>query len=93
MTYFDLTSYTWQYTPADSIMRKIAIDEPSEACSHLVGRTAKGRQLGLAGFGISVGSFATQVRVMFTSLQSYQPYLTHTHYVCIYMTYLTERDD
>jgi hypothetical protein len=46
---------------ADAIMRKIAIDEPSEVCSHLMGRTVDGRQLGLPGFGISVGTFATQV--------------------------------
>lgn len=45
---------------SDAIMRKIAIDEPSEACSHLMGRTADGRQLGNTGFGISVGTFATQ---------------------------------
>ncbi len=46
---------------ADSIIRKLAIDEPSELCSHLMGRTIAGVQLGHPGFGISVGSFATQV--------------------------------
>lgn len=46
---------------ADAIMRKIATDEPSAVCCHLMGRTVDGRQLGLSGFGISVGSFATQV--------------------------------
>lgn len=45
---------------SDAIMRKIAINEPSEVCSHLMGRTVGGRQLGHSGFGISVGSFATQ---------------------------------
>ena len=45
---------------SDALMRKIATDEPSEACSHLMGRTAEGRQLGYAGYGLSVGSFATQ---------------------------------
>lgn len=45
---------------ADAIMRKIAIDEPSEACSHLMGKTKDGRQLGHSGFGISFGSFASQ---------------------------------
>lgn len=45
---------------SDAIMRKIAIDEPSEACCHLMGRTITGRQLGHPGYGISVGSFATQ---------------------------------
>lgn len=47
---------------ADALIRKIAVDEPSEACSHLMGRTLSGRQLGHPGFGLSVGSFATQVR-------------------------------
>lgn len=45
---------------ADAVIRKIAIDEPSEICSHLMGKTVDGRQLGLPGFGISVGTFATQ---------------------------------
>lgn len=74
-------------------MRKIAIDEPSEACSHLVGRTAKGRQLGLAGFGISVGSFATQVRIMITLpyIVSILPY-TPTMHACLH-TVMTERDN
>eukprot|EP01033_Poteriospumella_lacustris_P010457 gene10460-7435_t len=49
---------------ADAIMRKVAIDEPSEACSHLMGRSANNRQLGYAGFGISVGSFATQCETL-----------------------------
>lgn len=41
-------------------MRKIAIDQPSEMCSHLMGRTSNGRQLGLPGFGIGISTFATQ---------------------------------
>lgn len=45
---------------ADAIMRQIATDEPSVMCSHLMGRTITGRQLGRPGYGISVGSFATQ---------------------------------
>lgn len=45
---------------SDSIFRQIAIDEPSEACCHAVGRTVDGRQLGLPGFGIGVGTFAAQ---------------------------------
>jgi thiol-disulfide isomerase/thioredoxin len=49
---------------SDAIMRKVAIDEPSEACTHLMGRTARNRQLGNAGFGVSVGSFATQCETL-----------------------------
>jgi hypothetical protein len=45
---------------ADVVVRKRAYNEPSEACSHLMGQTRDGRQLGVPGFGISVGSFATQ---------------------------------
>ena len=45
---------------ADAVIRKIATDEPSEACSHLMGKTVSGRQLGHPGFGISVSTFATQ---------------------------------
>ena len=46
---------------ADAVIRKLAIDEPSEMCSHLLGQTIAGVQLGHPGFGLSVGSFATQV--------------------------------
>lgn len=49
---------------ADALMRKIAVDEPSEMCSHLMGRTVSGRQLGHPGFGISVGTFATQCETL-----------------------------
>ena len=45
---------------ADAIIRKIAVHEPSEVCSHLMGKTVSGRQLGHPGFGISVGTFASQ---------------------------------
>ena len=34
---------------SDALMRKIAIDQPSVMCSHLIGKTASGRQLGLSG--------------------------------------------
>jgi len=50
---------------SDALMRKLAVDEPSEVCAHLTGRRADGRQLGLTGFGISVSSFATQVHFDF----------------------------
>jgi hypothetical protein len=43
-------------------MRQVAVIEPSVVCTHLMGRTAGGKQLGLPGFGISIGTFATQVR-------------------------------
>lgn len=45
---------------ADALMRKRALDEPSEACSHLMGQCRDGRQLGMTGFGIGVDSFAAQ---------------------------------
>ena len=41
-----------------------AIDHPSPACTHLMGKTADGKQLGHAGYGLSVGSFATQTETM-----------------------------
>eukprot|EP00957_Ditylum_brightwellii_P154233 11737264-Ditylum_brightwellii.AAC.1 len=41
-------------------MRRRAIDVPSEVCSHLMGQTRDGKQLGHMGFGLSVGTFATQ---------------------------------
>lgn len=49
---------------SDAIIRKEAIDEPSEFCCHLLGRTREGRQLGHPGFGISVGTFATQCETL-----------------------------
>jgi hypothetical protein len=45
---------------ADSVMRRAATDHPSAACCHLFGCTSKGKQLGLPGYGISVGCFASQ---------------------------------
>ncbi len=48
---------------SDVIIRRRAFNEPSEACSHLMGLTRDGRQLGHPGFGISVGTFATQVNI------------------------------
>lgn len=56
---------------SDAIIRKIAIDEPSEACTHLMGKTASGRQLGHPGYGVSVGSFATQSE----TIESHSPEL------------------
>ena len=45
---------------ADSVMRRAATDHPSAACTHLFGCTTKGKQLGLPGYGLDVGSFAVQ---------------------------------
>jgi hypothetical protein len=56
---------------ADAIVRRIAIDEPSAACSHLSGRTVTGRQMGTPGFGLSVANFATQSE----TLEIYSPEL------------------
>ena len=41
---------------SDALMRKIAIDQPSVMCSHLIGKTASGRQLGLSGNNHSITS-------------------------------------
>jgi hypothetical protein len=49
---------------ADSIIRKEATDEPSECSTHFIGKTVSGRQLGHSGFGISVGTFATQCETL-----------------------------
>ena len=45
---------------SDAIIRKLATDQPSEVCSHLMGKTIFNRQLGHPGFGISISTFATQ---------------------------------
>lgn len=37
-----------------------ATDRPSEVCSHLMGQSRDGRQLGIYGFGIGVAGFAQQ---------------------------------
>lgn len=50
---------------ADAIIRQVAVDEPSEASAQLSGKTVQGRQLGVPGFGISIGSYATQVCTYF----------------------------
>jgi hypothetical protein len=49
---------------ADAIIRRRATDKPSEACTHLMGQDKYGRQLGIFGFGIGVGSFATQTETV-----------------------------
>ena len=45
---------------ADVVMHKLAVDEPSECCAHLLGLTVEGRQLGHTGYGIGVNHFASQ---------------------------------
>jgi len=49
---------------ADAVMRRRASDLPSEVCSHLMGQTRDGRQLGLPGYGLSPSSFATQTETI-----------------------------
>ena len=56
---------------ADAIIRRRATDRPSEACTHLMGQDRCGRQLGIFGFGIGVGNFATQSE----SVEIYTPEL------------------
>lgn len=56
---------------ADAVMRRRATDLPSEVCSHLLGQTRDGRQLGVPGYGISTSSFATQTE----TIESHTPEL------------------
>ena len=49
---------------ADAVIRRRAYDEPSEACAQLMGQNKSGKQLGVFGFGIGVGSFATQTETI-----------------------------
>lgn len=49
---------------SDAVMRRRAVDQPSEVCVHLMGQTREGKQLGIPGFGLSVSSFATQTETM-----------------------------
>ena len=49
---------------ADVVMRRRATVEPSPACVHLMGQTLRGRQLGVAGFGVSVDAFVAQAETM-----------------------------
>ena len=49
---------------SDVIMRLTAVDHPSPVCTHLMGKTTSGKQLGHSGYGLSVGSFATQTDTM-----------------------------
>ena len=53
---------------SDVMMRVLAVDAPLEACSQLCGKTVLGKQLGSPGFGISTGTFATQVGIYCTCL-------------------------
>ena len=49
---------------SDAIIRRRAIDNPSVACSLLMGLDVNGRQLGVQGFGIGVGLFASQTETI-----------------------------
>ena len=49
---------------ADVVMRRRAAREPSAACVHLMGQTLRGRQLGVAGFGVGVDNFVRQAETM-----------------------------
>jgi len=48
----------------DAVLRRLATDRPSELSGILMGMTADGRQLGIAGFGCSVGTFSEQTETM-----------------------------
>jgi hypothetical protein len=49
---------------SDAVLRRLATDRPSELSGILMGCTADGRQLGVAGFGTSVSTFAEQTETM-----------------------------
>ena len=48
----------------DVMLRSAATDHPSAVCTHLMGQTTSGKQLGCPGYGIDVGSFAVQTETM-----------------------------
>ena len=48
----------------DVMLRCAATDHPSAVCTHLLGQTTSGKQLGCPGYGIDVGSFAVQTETM-----------------------------
>jgi hypothetical protein len=48
----------------DAVIRRRAYDNPSVACAQLMGVDATGRQLGVHGFGIDAGVFATQTETI-----------------------------
>ncbi|KAJ8602501.1 hypothetical protein CTAYLR_001253 [Chrysophaeum taylorii] len=56
---------------ADAMLRRRATDHPSPFTAQLGGQTASGRQLGLRGYGLSAGTFATQT----TSIECHVPEL------------------
>ena len=56
---------------SDAIIRRRAVDDPSVACAQLMGLDAYGKQLGVQGFGIGVGVFATQTE----TIEVYSPEL------------------
>uniref|UniRef100_A0A6S8D826 ubiquitinyl hydrolase 1 n=1 Tax=Aureoumbra lagunensis TaxID=44058 RepID=A0A6S8D826_9STRA len=49
---------------SDAVLRRRAYDHPSSFCAQLNGQTATGRQLGVKGYGLSVGSFASQTNTI-----------------------------
>ena len=49
---------------SDAVIRRRAYDQPSEASAQLMGQDKTGKQLGIFGFGIGVGSFATQTETI-----------------------------
>jgi len=49
---------------SDALLRRLAFDRPSELSACLLGCTTDGRQLGVAGFGTSAGTFAAQSETM-----------------------------
>jgi len=49
---------------SDALLRQLASDRPSELSACLLGCTTNGRQLGVAGFGTSAGTFAAQSETM-----------------------------
>ena len=49
---------------ADALLRRLAVDRPSELSAVLMGQTIDGRPLGFTGFGLSVGTFAEQTETI-----------------------------
>jgi hypothetical protein len=60
---------------SDALMRKIAIDQPSVMCSHLIGKTASGRQLGLSGNNHTITSY--HIIISHHTTMSYHNIISH----------------
>jgi hypothetical protein len=74
---------------ADSLIRKIAMKEPSVVSCHLQGRTLTGRQLGHTGFGLSIDAFVKQVFILqIRSFSFFKADFRVKHLNCMHQNYV-----